>query len=370
MKKRVLTLLMAVYTLCLLTMTACSATDIPTDDSAAEPDAAKLVSAAQQPSGFTDVPVDAWYAEAVAYCQENGVMNGTTDTTFAPEETLTRAMLATVLYRMNDSPVLSGPPDFNDVKTGSWYSDAVSWAAKNGVISGYGNGVFGVNDPTTREQAVAILWRYAGSPSETAESEFSDAAAVSNWAQAAVRWASANGMTDGMAADSRFNPKANIKRGEVASMLYHYLNLTASGQEPLRQDAELSENKIDISFNGYTYSAVLADNSSAKAFADLLKNGPLTISAHDYGSFEKVGELGTTLPQNDEQITTSAGDIILYQGNQITIYYAQNTWSFTRLGRMDDPSGLQEALGTGDVDLTFALAKASGSAENPGDNWY
>ena len=69
-----------------------------------------------------------------------------------------------------------------------------------------------------------------------------------------------------------------------------------------------------------------------------------------------MGDLGTTLPRNDEQLTTSAGDIILYQGNQITVYYAENAWSLTRLGRIDDPSGLRDALGSGDVTITFALA--------------
>ncbi len=114
--------------------------------------------------------------------------------------------------------------------------------------------------------------------------------------------------------------------------------------------------KITLTFNGCTYTATLADNSSAAAFAELLKSGPLTVSAHDYGSFEKVGGLGTELPRNDEPVTTSSGDIILYQGDQITVYYAQNTWNFTRLGRIDDPSGLQEALGDGDVEITFQLA--------------
>ena len=101
------------------------------------------------------------------------------------------------------------------------------------------------------------------------------------------------------------------------------------------------------------------------AFAELLKSGSLTVSAHDYGSFEKVGDLGTALPRNDEQITTSAGDIILYQGNQITVYYAENAWSLTRLGRIDDPSGLRDALGGGDVTITFALADTA-AGENPG----
>jgi len=105
--------------------------------------------------------------------------------------------------------------------------------------------------------------------------------------------------------------------------------------------AETAVNKIAVSFNRRTYTATLADNSSAKAFAELLKNGPLTISARDYGNFEKVGPLGTLLPQNNTQITTLPGDIILYQGNQITVYYAQNSWSLTRLGKIDAPTGLR-----------------------------
>ena len=116
--------------------------------------------------------------------------------------------------------------------------------------------------------------------------------------------------------------------------------------------------KITLSFNGHTYTATLADNPSAKAFAELLADGPLTISAHDYGNFEKAGSLGAELPRTDERITTSSGDIILYQGNQITVYYTQNTWNFTRLGRINDPSGLREALGDGDVEITFQLASS------------
>jgi len=124
----------------------------------------------------------------------------------------------------------------------------------------------------------------------------------------------------------------------------------------LPKQEEIAMDRITLSFNGHTYTATLSDNSSAEAFAELLKGGPLTVSAHDYGDFEKVGSLGTALPRNDEQITTSPGDIILYQGDQITVYYARNSWSFTRLGRIDDPAGLREALGDGDVDITFQLA--------------
>lgn len=177
----------------------------------------------QNPANFADVSADAWYADAVAYCQQHGIMNGTTATTFAPDSSLTRAMLAAVLYRMSGSPTAAAPPAFTDAAPGAWYSSAVSWAAETGVISGYGGGTFGVNDPTTREQAVTILWRYAGNPDSSAALDISDANAISGWAQTAVRWAEENGILAGMITDRRFDPKAKINRGEVASLLYHYL---------------------------------------------------------------------------------------------------------------------------------------------------
>ena len=155
MKKRFLSLFIAIW-LCTLTMTSCSAAEIPAASGRAGSDSAKLTSESQPASSFSDVPASAWYAEAIAYCQQNGIMSGTTSTTFAPEATLTRAMLATVLHRMSNTPAVSDPPVFADAAAGSWYSDAVSWAAKNNIISGYGGGTFGVNDPTTREQAVTI----------------------------------------------------------------------------------------------------------------------------------------------------------------------------------------------------------------------
>ena len=105
--------------------------------------------------------------------------------------------------------------------------------------------------------------------------------------------------------------------------------------------------------------ATLADNSSAAAFYELLKKGAVAIKMRDYGSFEKVGPLGTTLPRNDTQITTTAGDIILYQGNQITIYYDTNSWHFTRLGQVDGvtQAELKKILGKGYVTAVFEILK-------------
>lgn len=102
--------------------------------------------------------------------------------------------------------------------------------------------------------------------------------------------------------------------------------------------------------------ATFADNSSAEEFRDLLAQGSVTISMDDYGGFEKVGSLGTTLTRNDTRITTQPGDVILYQGNQITIYYGTNTWNFTRLAKINDSTDLQAKLGTGTVQVTFSLA--------------
>ncbi len=106
-------------------------------------------------------------------------------------------------------------------------------------------------------------------------------------------------------------------------------------------------------------SAVLEDNSSGQAFYKVLQEGPLTIQMHDYGSFEKVGSLGQSFPRNDQQITTSAGDIILYQGSNIVIYYDKNSWSFTRLGRVEGQSQteLKSILGSGDCRAVFEVSR-------------
>ena len=117
--------------------------------------------------------------------------------------------------------------------------------------------------------------------------------------------------------------------------------------------------QITSDSGNHSLAATLADNSSAMAFYELLEKGPVTIKMHDYGSFEKVGPLGTKLPRNDTQITTQAGDIILYQGNQITIYYDTNSWNFTRLGKVDGVSQaeLKKILGKGDVTAVFGILR-------------
>lgn len=110
-----------------------------------------------------------------------------------------------------------------------------------------------------------------------------------------------------------------------------------------------------LTVEGVTFPATFADNQGAEALADLLTDAPLTLSLEDYGGFEKVGSLGQSLPTSNTHITTQSGDIVLYQGNQIVLFYGSNAWSYTRLGQVTDLTGWQEALGHGDVTVTFSL---------------
>ncbi len=127
---------------------------------------------------------------------------------------------------------------------------------------------------------------------------------------------------------------------------------------PATDDAEVTRSTLVISVGDTRLSATFSDNSSAHALEEILAGGPLTVEMSDYGNMEKVGPIGVDLPTNDERITTEAGDVILYQGGALVLYYASNTWSFTRLAKIDDVTGaeLREVLGPGDVTVTLSVS--------------
>lgn len=174
--------------------------------------------AAAEDTGFSDVSADAWYAGAVQYCVENEWMSGTSAITFEPDSAMSRAMLATVLYRKAGSPAVTGSAGFTDVPAGSWYTQPVAWAVQNGVVGGYGDGLFGPDDPVTREQIAAILWRAAGSPDAEAGQDYADENLIAAYAAPAVDWARANGIMSGKE-NNRFDPQGNATRAEVATIL-------------------------------------------------------------------------------------------------------------------------------------------------------
>lgn len=126
----------------------------------------------------------------------------------------------------------------------------------------------------------------------------------------------------------------------------------------IEETEEENEISLQIEVNGHTLTATLADHEAAQALTELIQSEPLTLNLHEYGSFEKVGPLPQSLPTDDENITTEPGDIMLYQGNQITIFYGSNTWSYTRLGRIDTitQAELKDILGEGDITVVLSLS--------------
>ena len=221
-------------------------------------------------TGFTDVDADAWYAEAVAYCQEHNLMYGTSDTAFEPESDLTRAMLVTVLYRSAGSPAVTGADNFTDTEEGAYYADAVVWASQQSIVNGYGNGLFGTNDPVTREQMTAIFWRYAGRPEGSGSHSFSDADAVASYAVDAVNWADESGIIVSVSG-SVFDPKSNATRAQVASAL---MNLDLRKQTtPTPDMADGSSILIAyFSFEGHTKQ--IAEDIYAQIGGDLFEIMP------------------------------------------------------------------------------------------------
>ena len=179
-------------------------------------------------AAFSDLNVNAWYHDGVHWALENGVMAGYGGGKFLPGGTARRAMIVTMLHRMEGRPIVVYDMDFSDVEEGKWYTEAIRWAAANNIVSGYGNGRFGPNDSISREQLALILWRYArhkGRVRPLSESPglgaFSDAGSVSEWAAEALEWAVGTGLITGMG-NGRLSPLSAAGRAQVAAVLMRY----------------------------------------------------------------------------------------------------------------------------------------------------
>lgn len=187
------------------------------------------VKATETPSEtkFNDVSANDWFASAVDYVTGKGMMNGTADNTFSPKANTTRGMVVTVLYRLENQPSTSAA-SFTDVASGAYYANAVAWANANGIVSGYGSGKFGPNDKVTREQLAAILYRYAqykkydvSVGEDTNILSYDDAQSISTYAIPAIQWACGAGVVTGKSG-SKLDPKGNATRAEVAAMLMRF----------------------------------------------------------------------------------------------------------------------------------------------------
>ena len=174
--------------------------------------------------GFTDLgSVGTWYHEAVDYVLRNRMMDGYGNETFGPNDNLSRAQFAQILHNREGKPTVTGGSAFTDVVPGQWYTPAITWAAANGIVGGYGNGLFGPNDKITREQLAVMLWRYAGEPAATnKELKFSDAGESASYALDALRWTVENEIIKGKGGGI-LDPKGLATRAQVAQMLKNYL---------------------------------------------------------------------------------------------------------------------------------------------------
>lgn len=179
---------------------------------------------------FTDVRESDWFYDDVVFAYENGLFSGTTATTFSPYASMTRAMLVTVLYRLEGEPSVTGRSGFSDVTFGSYYENAVTWAADNGIVNGTSATTFSPSEHVTREQMAAILCRYAqykqyGTSASASLNAFSDAVAVSTYAKAPLSWAVAEKLINGT--DGRLLPRASATRAQVAAILHRFVgNIT------------------------------------------------------------------------------------------------------------------------------------------------
>ena len=176
---------------------------------------------------FADVSERDWFYGDVMFVYENGLMLGTSKTLFSPHGTATRGMMATILWRMEGSPVPKGKNSFTDVEAGKWYADAITWTAENGIFAGYGKDKFGPDDPITREQLAAIFYRYADYKGYDLTvkgnlDKFKDADKITDYAKTAMQWAVGSGLVKGKSGNL-LDPQGTATRAEIAAMLHRFI---------------------------------------------------------------------------------------------------------------------------------------------------
>ena len=217
---------------------------------------------------FSDVVPGSWYEHGVIYAYEKGTMVGTSQTEFSPNADTTRSMIVTILHRLEGSPAAESTSSFTDVPDNEWYSDAVAWAAQEGIVNGYGNGKFGPQDSITRQQLAAILYRYtvykgASVSANGWASSYPDVGSVSTWAVAAMQWAVREGYITGSVVNGQvfLLPEASASRAQIATILTRYLT---SGDEEAIDLSALEEYGRDYAASlGFTIDTTMTlDNSS------------------------------------------------------------------------------------------------------------
>lgn len=319
-------------------------------------------------ANFTDVAKTASYSDAVGYCVENGLMYGTSDTEFSPDENTSRAMLVTILHRHIGGNV-SEPMTFTDVQAGSWYYDAVVWGASNGIVSGYDNEHFAPDDLLTREQIITILWRTDGEPNESASLSYSDTSAISDYAKNAIAWAAESNIIEN--STSALKPSESITRAEMAQLLYNYLGRdeieptpaptattepsATSTPAPVTSDNNTEHLTITFGNNGTSFTAALDENETTALLADFAGGSGINLPIYHFDDYEgweykQIYDIPSRykIPATTQRVTEQkAGEIYFEPStNRIVLYYqdAKDTADYTKIATITETSGLNEAV--------------------------
>lgn len=309
------------------------------------------VYAADSVTGFSDIPEGASYAQAVKYCLDNRLMNGTSTTEFSPDENTSRAMLVTILYRQQNASVADDAMNpFVDITTNAWYYDAVRWGVANEIISGIDSVHFAPEDLLTREQILTILWRIAESPlADVSALPYADTDAISAYAETAVAWAYENGII-GTEAGAAIQPAGYITRAELAQTLYNYISVVQPSQQDETPD-------IHVTVDDAAFDVVLYDSATTRLLMTQIPETNMMLpTSYDLNSVCKYYDIPMSyhdaLQITTEPITSvKAGDLLLDDNNRLYLYYQDSTVSgnYLRVGYVADTAELQAKLGNGSV---------------------
>ena len=281
-------------------------------------------------SSYADVADGVWYAEAVEALREKEIMNGVGNGKFGPDETFTRAQLATVLYRMTGSPSVTGEDSFTDTEGGAWYADAVLWASQNKVVNGMGNGLFGTNVAATQEQLIVMLWRDAGAYVLDREKYASTDGVenlASDWAFDAVVWAKAEALIADLDA---YAPTKAASRAQVADMVYRYMKLkeqfaSVDAVSGATQKADKGSKVLVAYFSATGTTKGVAERLASAVGGDLYEIVP----AEPYSDADlnwNDRESRSTKEQNDKSVRPGIASETLDLSSYTTIYVGFPIW--------------------------------------------
>ncbi len=308
---------------------------------------------------FTDVQPSDWFANDVKNAFEIGMMIGNSETTFNPSGNVTIAETATIAARLNKK-YQTGSSEF---ESGSpWYIPYIHYDLENGILNGDETASLSkelkVDSPATRAEFAAILSRALPEEGLAVRNSVSlenipDVDATTPYSSEILKMYQA-GILIGSDPYGSFLPEANIQRSAVAAIVNRLADPGQRKQfEPggSNQDVKEGEDTMRIIIGDREIPVTWASNSSVEELKKML---PLTISMSMYGGFEQVGPIGKSIAEEDKQITTESGDIVLYSGNQIVVFYGSNSWAYTRLGHIDlSQKEIADLLSHGNITMTL-----------------